>query len=631
MKRVISIFLVFLIFFSSLSEILTTASTLSTEPTVQVKLVNYLGNQTQISVKTIGDYVIDSSNGLKLESGTPYVLRIEHGKMAIMEGVNKIYESTEISLNPVQYSNNLLINNRSYHGSFRFIIENGYVRPINTLFIEDYLKGVVPHEMYNSWPREALKVQAVAARTYAMNSVNKVINDTISYQVYGGYYWYNNSSAAVDETIGEILTFNNVPIGTAAVYSASNGGMSESNSNAWGNAPLSYLPIQEDPFDSKSPWSLSIRKQQINTTNLNLNQIEWWGQISEENPTISTSIKKWLNQNGYPGKELKIIAIPKLSLHTVRSGGRVSRGDITIEFFVKDKFNAEGNLELQRLVLTNKTASTIRSIVGLSVMPSYLISNQLETDEFITISGYGNGHGVGMSQWGAKNRADAGQTYQSILAFYYPGTVKVKNYVLANRESMSQPVVNQPVDQSPPPEQEKVNPPTAQPVEPIKPVAPPVPVIKPEILKLSVTTNYNTNHATISYYVNKEVKVTSKVMDTKGKVVATIQSNQAITRGIQNRNWSFSKLGNGTYTVIVQAVDGANNQYSAKTNVHIKKYRTGTVTASSLVVRSSASTKGKRVGALKRNQKVTIVSTSGDWYKIQFGKSYGFVSKRYIK
>ena len=78
----------------------------------------------------------------------------------------------------------------NYLGNIQFTIESQkYVRPINTLPLEDYLKGVVPGEMPAGWSVEALKAQAIAARTYVKTKAASVIDDTISYQAYDGYIW----------------------------------------------------------------------------------------------------------------------------------------------------------------------------------------------------------------------------------------------------------------------------------------------------------------------------------------------------------------------------------------------------------------------------------------------------------
>jgi len=105
--------------------------------------------------------------------------------------------------------------------------------------------------------------------------------------------------------------------------------------------------------------------------------------------------------------------------------------------------------------------------------------------------------------------------------------------------------------------------------------------------------------------------------------------------GTIKREYNFSSLANETYHVGIIAVDSSNNRASTLPSFTVKKStpvtKTGKVTATKLNVRSTASTKAKVVGSLKKNQTVTIVSTSGSWHKIKFGKSYGYVTKSYIK
>ncbi|NGY75625.1 SpoIID/LytB domain-containing protein [Bacillus megaterium] len=75
--------------------------------------------------------------------------------------------------------------------------------------------------MYTSWHADALKSQAVAARTYALSYASNTIDDTTKYQVYGGYEWYNSTNSAVDETFGKVLKYNGALINS--VFSSSNG------------------------------------------------------------------------------------------------------------------------------------------------------------------------------------------------------------------------------------------------------------------------------------------------------------------------------------------------------------------------------------------------------------------------
>jgi stage II sporulation protein D len=398
------------------------------EPIVKVKLVNFLGNKAEITIKPNGDYKTSDQNIL-LKSGSTYVLKLENEKIALYKDNNLLNSFDSFSCIPYHSSSQLSLNNRLYLGSFDFMIENKkYIRPINSVSMENYLKGVVPIEMYPFWNIEALKTQAVAARTYAMSYINRgMIDDTILYQVYGGYIWTPNTTKAVDETKGQVAQYNGRLID--AVYSASNGGRTESNANAWGTTAVPYLPIKQDPYDPKTSWKFAFHQTQIDIASLDLTKpSEWWSSTIELDPTISSNIKLWLTNNGYANKEIKIISIPEFSLHSVGSGQRVSKGNITVEFFVKDKVDELSNLITQRMSFSNVSISKVRSIIGNRMMLSYLVNEVKSENGLITVSGTGDGHGVGMSQWGAQNMAGAGKNYQEILKFYYPGIAVTQMY-----------------------------------------------------------------------------------------------------------------------------------------------------------------------------------------------------------
>ena len=632
----------------------------TSEPQVQVKLVNYIGNQPQLSIEIHGEFLI-ANHHLRLLDKKTYVAKVEHGKISLFDESTKLVTVNQLELTPVSFTNYLEINNRPYLGSFRFVVEQAqYIRPINTVYLEDYLKGVVPFEMMASWNKEALKSQAVAARSYAVGYLSRVIDDTINYQVYGGYAWHPNTDAAVNETYGEVLRQNGRLVST--VFSASNGGRTESNANAWGSTSLSYLPIKTDPFDAKTPWQFTIKKQQINSSSLNLkNPSLWWNTTTEMDRSLTSTMKTWLLQNGYAGKDIKIVSIPKLALHTPTSGGRVSKGDITFEFFVKDRVNTDGELVLQKVEYVNIPATRIRAMIGNRVILSYLVTKQSETNDSFTLFGIGDGHGVGLSQWGAKNRADAGHSYREILSFYYDGTTIVKDYAERHQTSGTtpQPVVKegtsvitiQPVEKEEAPSSTTVQPvkkddtlkDTNQPVvtTPVKPATPAKkPVIDkkaPIISQVKVTSDQTKKKATISFHTNESGKVTIYIKNAQGKILHYILKDSSIKAGPIKKEYNFSSLANGTYYVGITAVDSSNNRastlpsFTVKKPAPVAKTKTGKVNATKLNVRAAASTKAKVIGSLKKNQTVSIVTTNGSWHKIKYGKSYGYVSKSYIK
>ena len=121
-----------------------------------------------------------------------------------------------------------------------------------TLDIEEYLKGVVPSEMYASWNAEALKAQAIAARTYGIfhGAGTKSIDDTTQYQAYNTSKIDSRTNNAVQATKGMVLTYNGKIID--AVFSKSNGGRCRSPKEAGWSTNYPYLPSQDDPWTKAS-------------------------------------------------------------------------------------------------------------------------------------------------------------------------------------------------------------------------------------------------------------------------------------------------------------------------------------------------------------------------------------------
>ncbi|MGS2778917.1 SpoIID/LytB domain-containing protein [Robertmurraya sp. GLU-23] len=309
---------------------------------VSVKLVNFLGNQQSISLNVSGRYIIDGDSNQSLYAGINYYVRLQNGTLNLYQDNTLIKSANSFTISPEGFAYSS-INKRNYLGSFQFTIENGYIRPINKIGLEDYLKGVVPYEMNAGWNKDALKAQAVAARTYALARINNVIDDTITYQVYGGFFWnnstYTNSNQAVDETAGQVLRYGSNSALISAVYSSSNGGHTESNSNYWGTSQVAYLPGKPDPYDPKIPWSLSINKQQINTSSLDLlNPGSWWNSVSESagDTAVLNNIKTYIRNNLHPNADIKVVGVPKLNIFGQNSSGKSTTGSLLVDYYVKN-------------------------------------------------------------------------------------------------------------------------------------------------------------------------------------------------------------------------------------------------------------------------------------------------------
>lgn len=278
------------------------------------------------------------------------------------------------------------LSTRKYRGIMEFGIYNEKFMAVNVLPLEEYLYSVVPSEMPSSWSIEALKAQTVAARTYAMAKL-KLDNDydvcdTVHCQVYLGA---GNESArarkAVDDTKGICATYNNKLI--SSVFFSSSGGMTEDSENVWGNA-VPYLRSVPDIYDEAKSWSYQVSMDDIKKL-LSENKIDI-GELVEITPLDFTQAGR----------------VSSLDIVGTNGDKCLTKEDIR-NFFAK----ANGILPSRMF--------TVDSIGVIS------LSDFKDKLNKIVINGKGNGHGVGMSQYGAKGMAEAGFTYDKILKYYYTG------------------------------------------------------------------------------------------------------------------------------------------------------------------------------------------------------------------
>lgn len=274
-----------------------------------------------------------------------------------------------------------------YYGDFEYVRRTGgKITVINIVDIEDYVKGVITSEMSATWPLEALKAQALCARTFTASNFGTyssygfdVTNDTYSQAYRGLGLATDRSDSAVDQTAGQYLTYNGKLI--SALYYSSNGGGSENSENVF-SAAYAYLKGKEDPFEAaissingKSAWSFTVSKADVYAA---------------------------LKRYNY-----------RLDLTDV-SG---------ISVTYSDTGNAVG------LALTDsagKSATLLRSScysfsTGYLSLPSIHYTVEDKGTSFV-FTGGGWGHSVGMSQFGAYAMASKyGYTYDQIVNFYYTG------------------------------------------------------------------------------------------------------------------------------------------------------------------------------------------------------------------
>jgi len=289
-----------------------------------------------------------------------------------------------ILLKTLNNSQTIGINSKDYTGTMLFKVTDNKILLINELEIDEYLKGVLPKEMGKGWPIEALKAQAVISRTYALRNLGSFskkgydLSADVGSQVYGGKSAHTpESDQAVNETANEVLTFNGKLADT--FFHADSGGYTENISNVWSSVknPPNYLKGKPDKF-SKKGGSYKV----------------WETKISKD------ELENKLNSSGY-----KVGTIEKIKVEGKNSSGRALNIKI---------YHSNGILLIQ--------GSKFRMAVSPWQIKSTLIDEIVRMDDAFEFRGKGWGHGVGLSQDGAKVMAKENYNYREILHFYYPGT-----------------------------------------------------------------------------------------------------------------------------------------------------------------------------------------------------------------
>lgn len=292
--------------------------------------------------------------------------------------------------------------------------------PVVHVYIEYYLHGVVPYEMGNSAHLEALKAQAVAARTYTLNKMNvraaalyDVVDTTNDQVYYGNSDSTTRCTQAVNDTKGIVLMNNGKLTGT--YYTASNGGQTESAANLWGSAGYDYLTVKDDPFDRMNTASV-LRKVTVYEDNQHMNQ----------NPALKNLLQNKLTsvlaEHGYSTSGISVTKIHAITPHTPKYGSP-SRLYTKMDFEVSAS-TASGNMNA---TLSFDIFSELETALGMSINTS---DNELWSVEkngnVYTIYARRFGHGIGMSQRGAMQMGSMGYTYDQILGFYYEGCQRVR-------------------------------------------------------------------------------------------------------------------------------------------------------------------------------------------------------------
>lgn len=326
--------------------------------------VETLNNSSETNFKTEKNPIIGKEIDIKIKANLAVIQNRRYSLPIRIAGLANFY------LYGIRLSGNLIVYNDL------IVLE---------IPLEHYIEGVVASEVGVNWPLQALKAQAVVSRTYAVYSIlhnHDKPYDLGRSELHQKYDFKDNIDQvkkAVRETKGIIVLYGNEPI--QAFYHACSGGITESGGNVF-LKDLPYLKSIRDPYSQRCAnqfWEVNLTSKYIKER-------------------LNTRITKDLKEK---------------RLSSIRIGKRTSSGRVKFFTIISDneKFNIKGNDF--RLAMNPKKFK--------SLLITRIIRKYDGNDTNYTFIGKGYGHGVGMSQWGAKNMAIQGFSYNNIIKFYYRG------------------------------------------------------------------------------------------------------------------------------------------------------------------------------------------------------------------
>ncbi len=332
--------------------------------------------------------------------------------------------------------------------SYRGYIEVGrYGRDdlsvVNQLPLDDYLYSVVMSEIYASWPEESLKAQAVAARTFAVYHIVVSakypndpydLNDTVNSQVYKGYSIEDDRvNAAVDGTSGEMIYYNGTVI--PAYFFAASGGRTENSENVW-SGTVAYLKSVPDIYEQepeRHPWLKTYTPSEISSAlskrGVSVGTVTDLEALSYSDAGRVITLRVHGTSGHYDLEKEKMrywLGMYSRKFVIIKEG---FRPDTTYDAINGDGEATQVNYNGGAVVINGdgQVQNVLNGTEQVVVMGTDNIINQpmvsATSGKFILAGEGWGGHGVGMSQAGAKGMAKEGFTYKEILEYYYTDTI----------------------------------------------------------------------------------------------------------------------------------------------------------------------------------------------------------------
>lgn len=326
---------------------------------------------------------------------------------------------------------NMLLDGHDYRGSFIFMLnDTGLMTVINYVNLEEYLYSVLGREMSPSWPIEALKAQAICARTYAIISWDKYaskgfnLDNSQNSQVYDGMRSEGERTIqAVDETKGMILMYDGAPAQT--FYYSSSGGKTANVKYVWGSE-IPYLVSVEDDYENPeenvyASWSTSFSPEEIKEllkkSDKDIGDITGIDIKGVDNGTVyDVVINGTKGTHQIKNGSVRSFFGLRSQYFTLTPPGKTT---IYPEMYILGA-NGRNTITTDKISLYPDAKAEEITVLSANGVNTFSPTIKDSGDKYV-FNGHGWGHRIGMSQWGAKGMADRGLSAEDILTHYFRG------------------------------------------------------------------------------------------------------------------------------------------------------------------------------------------------------------------
>ncbi len=401
-----------------------------------IKLGLYFGNTQVYSVDVGSDAGLDigyEANGefvSIVQTENPLITVSKGEGYTIVAGDLTVFDPSMGTFTIKPLYGNITANGKEYRGCIQILrLDNSDMTVINKVTMEEYLYGVVGKEMSPSWNIEALKAQAVCAKNFAITNYNKFADygfnlcTTTTSQVYGGVAAESEGVRnAVDAVAGQVLMYDGKPAQT--YFFATSGGHTADVSHVW-TASIPYLCGVEDPFEDPATsghytWKVEKTaaeiKQILADKGVDIGDVLNVEVTSADSAGFVLEIKITGTYGEHYIKKSQARSFFGSGVHSQRYTVTSSGGSATVCVRGSD---AKLTMSLSGLMSTSGLLPANVCVIGSGGL--FTLRGGNGNTKFL-FEGRGYGHGIGMSQNGARGMAREGYTYDQILAHYYPGT-----------------------------------------------------------------------------------------------------------------------------------------------------------------------------------------------------------------